>query len=242
MKSGVVLMYHDIVTTEDKSSGFQNDSAFPYKVEETKFEEQVRALQGKNVVFTFDDGGDSFYTKAAPILEKYGFKGVFFISTKYIGTPGFLSAGRVKELAERGHTIGSHSHTHPKVFSDLKPNEIKEEWDQSYSILKNLLGEADLTASLPNGRSSKEVLDYAFAAGFTEVYTSEPTVKIRQRNNNKVIGRYVVMGHTSTQKVVKIVTSKITRLKLYAKWRLVVLVKTILGPFYAVLKARILGH
>lgn len=242
MKPEVVLMYHDIVTANDKSSGFQNDSAFPYKVEESVFEEQVKALQGKDVVFTFDDGGESFYTKAAPILEKHGFRGVFFISTKYIGTPSFLTKEQIKELAERGHIIGSHSHTHPKVFSDLKPNEIKEEWEQSYAILNGILGEKNLTASLPNGRSSKEVLNYAFAAGFTGVYTSEPTVKIRQINNNKVIGRYVVMEHTSTQKVAKIVTSKMTRLKLYVKWRLVVLVRTILGPLYGVLKAKVLSH
>lgn len=242
MNSSVVLMYHDIVTRDDKSSGFQNDSAFPYKVEESVFEEQVKALQGKDVIFTFDDGGESFYSKAAPILEKYGFRGVFFISTKYIGTPGFLTAGQVKELAERGHIIGSHSHTHPKVFSDLKPNDIKEEWNKSYAILNSILGETNLTASLPNGCSSKEVLNYAFAAGFTEVYTSEPTVKIRQINNKKVIGRYVVMELTSTQKVVKIVTSKTTRLKLYVKWKLVVLVRTILGPLYGVLKAKLLSH
>ena len=89
-------MYHDIVTKTDKSSGFQNDSAFQYKVEESAFEEQVKALQGKDVVFTFDDGGESFLTKIAPILEKYGFKGVFFISTKYIGTQGFLTKEQVK--------------------------------------------------------------------------------------------------------------------------------------------------
>lgn len=242
MKPEVVLMYHDIVTANDKSSGFQNDSAFPYKVEENVFEEHVKALQCKDVVFTFDDGGASFYTKAAPILEKYGFRGVFFISTKYIGTSGFLTEGQIKELAERGHIIGSHSHTHPKVFSDLKTNEIKEEWEQSYATLNSILGGNGLTASLPNGRSSKEVLNYAFAAGFTVVYTSEPTVMIRQINNNKVIGRYVIMEHMSTQKVVKIVTSKMTRLKLYVKWRLVVLARTILGSLYGVLKAKLLGH
>ena len=120
-------MYHDIVTTNDKSSGFQNKNAFQYKVEESAFEEQVKAVQGNDVVFTFDDGGVSFLTKAVPILEKYDFKGVFLVSTKYIGTPGFLTTEQVKELAERGHVIGSHSHTHPEIFTKLSSEEIKHE-------------------------------------------------------------------------------------------------------------------
>ena len=87
-----------------------------YKVEESAFEEQVKALQGKDVVFSFDEGGESFHTKASPLLEQYGFKGVFLISTKYIGTQGFLTEEQVKELAERGHVVGSHSHTHPEIL------------------------------------------------------------------------------------------------------------------------------
>ena len=86
-------------------------------MEEAAFKEQAKVLQGKDVLFTFDDGGVSFVTKAAPILEKYGHKGVFFVSTKYIGTPGVLSAGQVKELELRGHVVGTHSHSHFYVFS-----------------------------------------------------------------------------------------------------------------------------
>ena len=75
----IVLMYHDIVTFADKGSGFQNESAFLYKVDELQFEEQVKKTQGDEVLFSFDDGGESFYTKAALILEKYGMRGIFFI-------------------------------------------------------------------------------------------------------------------------------------------------------------------
>ena len=145
-------------------------------------------------------------------------------------------------MADRGHIIGSHSHTHPKVFSDLKPNEIKEEWDQSYAILKNLLGETNLTASLPNGRSSKEVLRYAFNAGFTSIYTSEPKTKIKKVGENSILGRFVVLENTSTDAVVNIVTSKWCRLKKYVKWLMVSLVKTMLGSFYGEVKAKILKH
>ena len=240
--SVVVLMYHDIVTTNDKSSGFQNTNAFSYKVEETAFEEQVKALQGKEVVFTFDDGGVSFITKAAPILEKYGFKGVFFVSTKYIGTPGFLTAEQVKELAERGHVIGSHSHTHPEIFTKLSSEEIKQEWQLSSQVLKGILGEGEYTASIPNGYTSKEILDAAIQFGFKTIYTSQPTTKTKTYKDGILMGRYVVLDGMTAEDVLRIVTSKSYHLKMALKWHLLNWVKLVLGSSYESFKAIILHH
>lgn len=228
----VVLMYHDIVTKSDKSSGFQNVNAFQYKVEGGVFEEQVKALQGKDVCFTFDDGGVSFITKAAPILEKYGRKGIFFISTKYIGTPGFLSAEQVKMLSDRGHIIGSHSHTHPEIFTRLSNEEIREEWQKSYEILKDILGVGDLTLSVPNGYASKAIMDVAIGCGYTDIYTSQPTTKIKLFQNHKVIGRYVVLDGMTANDVLNIVTNKGTRRTMSLKWHCLNIAKTILGSSY----------
>ena len=38
----------------------------------------------KVVILTFDDGWQSQYKNAKPILDKYGFKGTFFIVCNYI--------------------------------------------------------------------------------------------------------------------------------------------------------------
>lgn len=242
MESSVVLMYHDIVTTDDKSSGFQNRNAFEYKVEESAFEAQVKALQGKDVVFTFDDGGVSFLTKAAPILEKYGFKGVFFISTKYIGTPGFLTKEQLKELSERGHVIGSHSHTHPEIFTKLSNKEIMREWHLSAQVLKEILGEGDYVASIPNGYTSKEILDAAIQFGFNTIYTSQPTTKIKTYKRSKLIGRYVVLDGMTMDDVLRMVTSKSYHLKMSVKWHVLNIVKKVLGSSYEAFKAKVFGH
>lgn len=238
----VVLMYHDIVTANDKSSGFQNESAFQYKVVESAFEEQVKALQGKDVVFTFDDGGESFLTVAAPVLEKHGFKGVFFISTKYIGTQGFLKKEQIISLAERGHTVGSHSHTHPEIFTKLSKEEIREEWRESYEILKDLLRETDLPVSIPNGYDSKTIMEEAIKCGFSDIYTSQPTTKIKSFQKHNVIGRYVVYDNMTTMDVLRIVNSKSNRLKKALKWLALSVVKGVLGETYEKLKTRILYH
>lgn len=238
----IVLMYHDIVTRSDKSSGFQNENAFQYKVEDSVFEKQVKALQGKDVTFSFDDGGISYITKAAPILEKYGRKGVFFISTKFIGTPGFLTSEQVKELADRGHIIGSHSHTHPEIFTQLKKDEIRDEWKKSFDILSGILGMNDMPLSIPNGYASKMIMEEAVKVGYTDIYTSEPTTKIHQFQKHNVIGRYVVHDGMTTQDVLRIVESKSTRMKMAVKWSVLNIVKAVLGSSYDVVKAKVLHH
>lgn len=238
----VVLMYHDIVSKVDKTSGFQNESAFQYKVDESAFEEQVNALQGMNVIYTFDDGGESFYTKAAPILEKYRLRGVFFVSTKYIGTPGFLTAEQVKELAARGHIIGSHSHTHPQNLAKLSTEDIKEEWQISHDILNELLDKREFPLSVPNGYTSKPIMEEAVKCGYTDIFTSQPTTITQLFQNHKIVGRYVVHDCMTAQDVLRIVESKGVRLKLALKWHVLNIVKGILGPSYDIVKVKLLHH
>lgn len=241
INNSICLMFHDIVTSSDRSSGFQNKNAFQYKVDETLFEKQVEALQGKKIIFTFDDGGVSFITKAAPILEKYGFKGVFFISTGYIGTPGFLTREQVKELSDRGHIVGSHSHTHPPLFTNLSKEEIKNEWKESFDVLKEITGKDSIPASIPNGYASKVVLGEAILCGLTEIYTSQPTVRSRLYKNHKIYGRYVVHSDMSVQDVLRIVSSKSYRFKQSLKWHMLNVIKSVLGSSYDNIKATIIN-
>ena len=74
------------------------------------------------ISFTFDDGTLDHYTHAAPILEKYGYRGIFCITTGYIdGFPKWtypcMQERMVKKLLESGHEIASHSATHPNMRS-----------------------------------------------------------------------------------------------------------------------------
>lgn len=228
----IALMYHDISVGTDMSSGFQTQVSMDYKVDQHVFEEQVKSCIGKDVVFTFDDGGESFLTVAAPILEKYGFKGVFFVSTKQIGTKGFLSAQQIKELDARGHIIGSHTHSHPKNLSLLTPVEIFKEWKGSIDILSDILGKSITTASIPNGRGSKTVTTAAIQAGILELYTSEPTTTEKHKNGITLIGRYAVLRSMSTDSIANIINSKWARFKLRSKWCIINVFKLFLGKYY----------
>lgn len=81
-------------------------------------------LPSKPVMLTFDDTDDDQYTIAAPEMEKYGFKGVFFIMTVSINRPKYMTAEQIKDLKNRGHVIESHTWDHHSV----KGYKTEQDW------------------------------------------------------------------------------------------------------------------
>lgn len=51
------------------------------------------------VFLTFDDGGITGATTAAPILEEFEYPGHYFFITDRIGDSGFVSSDDVEDLA-----------------------------------------------------------------------------------------------------------------------------------------------
>lgn len=124
-----VLCYHKI-----------SDNAKPgdYSISTQRFKEHIRLLADSGyhaivpdqlynflrsggplptrpVMITFDDSHIEHYTIAAPVLERYGFRGVFFIMSVTIGKPGYLSKDEIRSLSDRGHVIGLHTWDHQLV-------------------------------------------------------------------------------------------------------------------------------
>lgn len=73
------------------------------------------ALPAKPVMITFDDTQESQYSIAAAEMDKYNFKGVFFIMTISINRKGYMSKEQIKNLADNGHEIGAHTWDHNMV-------------------------------------------------------------------------------------------------------------------------------
>lgn len=87
-----------------------NPSSGPLFGEFTKYEKEPRFLGPKEVVLTFDDGPMPKYTK--PILDaldKSCTKATFF----YVGRMAMAYPHMVKEVMARGHTMGTHTWSHP---------------------------------------------------------------------------------------------------------------------------------
>jgi peptidoglycan/xylan/chitin deacetylase (PgdA/CDA1 family) len=91
--------------------------------------EQGRELRGA-LSITFDDGYRGNATIAAPILERYGQRACFFVTTDFVGTDyvpwwdapskiqtSWMTWDQVRALRSAGHEIGFHTQTHPDLGS-----------------------------------------------------------------------------------------------------------------------------
>ncbi|MDN5205377.1 polysaccharide deacetylase family protein [Fulvivirgaceae bacterium BMA10] len=257
------LLYHDVVTEGNfEESGFMGNGPNSYKLDETSFCDHLSKaagnLKGQGEFFktflrngqveshdiqliTFDDGGVSFITRIAPLLEKELIQGVFFISTKFIGQKGFLNGDQIRSLAERGHIIGSHSHSHPERISALTYQQVLNEWKESKVILEEILGEEVNTASIPGGFFSNEVARSAQEAGYKVLFTSEPTNTCYYIGDCMITGRYSIKRGDSGNKAEQIVKgSAIFRIKQFLFWNLKKVVKKVLGDSYLSLRKKLI--
>lgn len=108
------------------------------------------ALPSRPILITFDDTHEAQFSIAKSVLDRYGFKGVFFIMTVCIGKKNYMTAGQIKTLAENGHAIGAHTYDHPFVTT-LKGNEWEKQIDKPKQILERMTGQPVEYFAYPNG-------------------------------------------------------------------------------------------
>lgn len=125
------------------------------------------------IAITFDDGCETDLTIAAPLLKEAGAGATFYVVTGLLGQRGYLNEGQVRELAELGFEVGSHSHTH-SFLSDLDDARLREEVAGSKERLEQILGRRVEHFSCPGGRWSPRVAGAAREAGYASVATSRP--------------------------------------------------------------------
>lgn len=201
----MVLMFHDVYRVDPDESGFAGAAAGRYKLQVRDFERQLdgvaaadarapvlMSLDPADTVITVDDGGVSFHTLIADRLEARGWRAHCFVSTGYIGKPGFLDAARIRDLHARGHRIGSHTVTHPDRLDAYPWHRIISEWEDSQKRLQDIIGAQVSTASVPGGRYSPLVARIAQAVGLTTLFTSEPQLTVEHVDDGAVFGRFAV--------------------------------------------------
>lgn len=129
------------------------------------FKEDIRIYQvkpregipGGLVSFTFDDGPDSVFTHAFPVLKKYGYPGTAFVVTNNIGKPDFMTGEQLWELYENGWEIGSHTMNHAHL-TELSPEQVEYELSASQAWLENE-GFEVYSFSSPYGEHNEETLE-----------------------------------------------------------------------------------
>ncbi len=131
----------------------------------------------KPVIITFDDGYESVYTYAFPVMKEFGFKGVIFMPTDYIGKYNdwdvqfgnkkfkHLTKDQLIQLHDYGFEIGSHAISH-QLLTMMPDAKLIVELRDSKQYLQDILDEKIISISYPFGRFTKRTLRISNQTGY----------------------------------------------------------------------------
>ena len=92
------------------------------------------ALPPRSVVITFDDGYESTYRHAYPVLRRLGLPATLFVYTDWIGAGEALSWGQLQEMASSGLVdVQAHSKSHRNLI-ERTAGEADERYRQNLDL------------------------------------------------------------------------------------------------------------
>jgi len=180
-----ILMYHYIRDYADQSDPI----GVGLSVSPAKFAAQLDYLQlndyktitfldveknnvpPKAIILTFDDGYIDFYQNAYPELKRRGMTAVSYIVTSFNGGR-YLDDSQIKEIADYGIEIGSHtiSHLNLAMTSSVR---AQKEINDSRPILERVIGKPIISFCYPTGKYSDSVVSTVKNAGYKYAATTK---------------------------------------------------------------------
>jgi peptidoglycan/xylan/chitin deacetylase (PgdA/CDA1 family) len=104
----------------------------------TKYAREESFLAPKEVVLTFDDGPMPWVTKSIlETLDQFCTKATFFS----VGQMALAYPDSVKDVLARGHTLGSHTWSHPLSLPRLSLERAKDEIDRGFAAVALAAGQ-----------------------------------------------------------------------------------------------------
>lgn len=237
-----VLCYHrfqemDIKTVKSRASGD------PYSVNIPDFEVQMQYLKDegytvvtmkkflawydgkevlpdKSVVITIDDGYESGYTKAYPVLKKYNYPFTMYIYNVFYPKAGSsLKKDEVQTMLKDGLVeFGSHSMTHPVLTKREKNNEqqylkfLRYEIADSKAPLEKKLALTLDTLAYPYGAYSSDIEPFAQKAGFKAAFSVVSSFCTRD-DGRFALKRTMIFSNTSMKHFREILEKKPLKIK-----------------------------
>ena len=163
----IALMYHRFDENKYPSTNVRNENFLEHLaairdsdiefITFKEFEVSINSEIDKNfILLTIDDGFESFYINAWPILKSKKIPFILFISTREVGKNGYMNWEQIKEVSSNNlATIGNHSHTH-EYLVDWDNSKIKSDIETSINIFKDKLGYSPSIFSYPFGEYSND--------------------------------------------------------------------------------------
>lgn len=216
------LMYHEVSRESQKLYSYNMTPM--YDISEALFENQMKALadegyrsifpkdipglppDGRYVIITFDDGliGNAKY--ALPILKRYGFSAIFFVTVGSISKPRFMDWIDLRYLIDSGMSVQSHTMTHPSLQT-IDESGIIYELRESKRCLERGLGTVVNSISFPHSSFDKNIIRLAEMEGYEHMFTSEMTLNHSSSFLSKpvVLGRITVTNKLSLTRYLRLV-------------------------------------
>ncbi len=150
-------------------------------IEEWFYYFKTRNFPQRSLAITFDDGYESIYRNAFPIMEEYGFVSTVFVVVGFVGKENnwdvnlwgrrskHLSWRQMKEMATYGHSFQSHTVNHPDL-TRLTPPQLEYELGYSKKLLEDKMGEAVEFLACPFGRGNLLTNQVAQKMGYKAVF------------------------------------------------------------------------
>lgn len=139
-------------------------------------------LPRRTAALTFDDGMETVFTAAFPVLKERGFKATVFLTT---GTEGnrvswerddsikarpLMSKDQVRALHEAGFEIGGHTRTHPHLTECDDPA-LESEIAGNRDDVASITGSPPRTFAYPYGDHDDRVVEAVRRAGYAGACT-----------------------------------------------------------------------
>jgi peptidoglycan/xylan/chitin deacetylase (PgdA/CDA1 family) len=148
-----------------------------------RLEDPATKWGDRELVLTFDDGYDDFYTEVFPLIESHGLKPLVFLPAGRIGDENrwdqavglrarrLLDAAQIRELRRHGVRFGSHTLTHPLLVR-IDDAQLRRELVESKRRLEDLLGDEVNTLAYPYGATNQRVRTAVIEAGYKLAFTT----------------------------------------------------------------------
>ena len=145
-------------------------------------EELINNKKQRKLLLTIDDGYQSFYDKAWPILKESQIPFILFVSTREVGKKGYMSWDKIREIMEYDFVeIGNHSHTHEYLI-DFTDVEIEKDLKNSINIFKKEIGKNSIFFSYPFGEYSTKLKNIVIDLGFKYAFGQHSGVVDHTKN------------------------------------------------------------
>ena len=140
----------------------------------------VSAASHGSISIVFDDGWQSQYDYAFPLLQAHGMKATFYVNPSRVSSP-YMTVSELQTLQNYGHEIGSHGQDHLDLPT-LTDSQMRQELQVSQQTLRSW----GLTAN-----------NYAYPDGARNAYTDSVVAQYYHSARSWGVGPYLMQVPTN---------------------------------------------